>query len=440
MTPKLYLRAIPALLLLFVFATPGLRAQTSTLDSEQAAFVTLINNFRAQNGAGPLQVSVALQNASQWMSADMAAKNYFSHTDSLGRTPFARMQSFGYPYSPNGENVAAGYADAQNAFNQWLNACDPDSTGKCTYAHRLNMLNPNFRVLGVGRAYNANSTYRWYWTTDFGGVVDQTMSSSTVADTLPPSIPSLSGSAASATSVKLTWTASTDNTGVKGYQVSRNGAVLATVTAGTSYTDTAAAPSTTYTYSVKAFDAANNYSQSSNAVTVVTPAATTTTPTTASSIFAATASPQWIGSSSAPVELGVKFRSDVNGKIAGIRFFKPFGESGTHTGSLWTTAGVLLATGTFTNETASGWQTLLFNTPVSIAANTVYIASYHAKARFGMTPGGFANAGVYTSPLHALRTGVAGANGAYGFGPTTVFPGTGSAGGDNYWVDVLFTR
>src|SRR5581483_6987502 len=69
------------------------QAQT-TLDAEQSAFLTLINNYRAQHGAGPLQVSLALQQSSQWMSADMAAKNYFSHTDSLGRGPFQRMGAF----------------------------------------------------------------------------------------------------------------------------------------------------------------------------------------------------------------------------------------------------------------------------------------------------------------------------------------------------------
>src|SRR4051795_7719401 len=82
--------------------TPSGNAQT-TLDAEQSAFLTLINNFRAQNGAGPLQVSLALQQSSQWMSGDMSAKNYFSHTDSLGRDPFQRMAAFGYSYTPAGE-------------------------------------------------------------------------------------------------------------------------------------------------------------------------------------------------------------------------------------------------------------------------------------------------------------------------------------------------
>src|SRR5438067_1622828 len=156
----------------FLCLTLSLAGQAQTLDSEQLAFLGLINNYRAQNGAGPLQVSIALQNSSSWMSNDMAAKNYASHTDSLGRGPGQRLVDFGYPYFPWGENIAGGYGDAQNAFNQWVSACDPDGSGSCTYAHRMNMLNPSFVVLGIGRAYNANSTYRWYWTTDFGGVLD----------------------------------------------------------------------------------------------------------------------------------------------------------------------------------------------------------------------------------------------------------------------------
>src|SRR6185436_11584482 len=153
------------------FVSPSGQAQAPpTLDAEQSSFLTLINNYRAQNGAGPLQVSIALQNSSQWMSTDMATKNYFSHTDSLGRNPFTRMAAFGYSYATaSGENIAAGYSDAQNTLLQWQNACDPNASGVCTYAHRVNMLNASYKVIGIGRAYNAASPYRWYWTTDFGG-------------------------------------------------------------------------------------------------------------------------------------------------------------------------------------------------------------------------------------------------------------------------------
>ena len=61
----------------------------------------------------------------------------------------------------------------------------------------------------------------------------------------------------------------------------------------------------------------------------------------------------------------MKFQSSVPGWVTGVRFYKGTGNNGTHTGSLWTSSGTQLATGTFTNETASGWQTLTFANPVS---------------------------------------------------------------------------
>src|SRR5690242_20450106 len=152
----------------FLVMSAGRGYAATTLDSEESSFLTLINAFRAQNGVGSLQVSLALQNSSTWMSTDMATKNYFSHTDSLGRDPFARMNAFGYTHAPAGENIAAGYPDAQNTFNQWLTACDADGLGNCTYAHRVNMLNASYVVIGIGRAYSSTATYGWYWTTDFG--------------------------------------------------------------------------------------------------------------------------------------------------------------------------------------------------------------------------------------------------------------------------------
>ena len=146
-----------------------------TLDSEESAFLSLLNEYRAQNGVGPLQVSVGLEAAAKWMSADMATNNYFSHTDSLGRSTGARLLSFGYSYSPWGENLAAGYSDAQSAFIQWQSACDPDASGACTYAHRKNMLGAGFTAIGIARASSDNSAYGWYWTTDFGGFVEQSV-------------------------------------------------------------------------------------------------------------------------------------------------------------------------------------------------------------------------------------------------------------------------
>src|SRR5258708_17887159 len=64
------------------------------------------------------------------------------------------------------------------------------------------------------------------------------------------------------------------------------------------------------------------------------------------------------------VELGVKFRSDIDGSVLGIRFYKGSGNTGTHIGNLWSAASTNLATVAFTGETASGWQHMNFANPV----------------------------------------------------------------------------
>ena len=138
------------------------------------------------------------------------------------------------------------------------------------------------------------------------------------------------------------------------------------------------------------------------------------------------------------VEVGVKFRSDVAGYITGIRFYKGIGNTGTHVGNLWSANGTNLATATFTNETGTGWQQVAFPTPVPIAANTVYVASYHApNGRYAADGGYFANSGVDSPPIHLLQNGVSGGNGVYAYGPGG-FP-TQTWNSTNYWVDVMFT-
>jgi hypothetical protein len=137
------------------------------------------------------------------------------------------------------------------------------------------------------------------------------------------------------------------------------------------------------------------------------------------------------------VEVGVKFRSDVSGNITGIRFFKAAANTGTHIGDLWTTNGTLLATATFTNESASGWQQVTFASPVAITSNTVYVASYHGTVgHYSADENFFASTNVDNPPLHALANGVAGGDGVYTYGATSVFPSS-SWNSANYWVDVV---
>ncbi|MBH8555796.1 DUF4082 domain-containing protein [Nostocaceae cyanobacterium CENA357] len=158
------------------------------------------------------------------------------------------------------------------------------------------------------------------------------------------------------------------------------------------------------------------------------------------SIWDATATPTIAADpSTSAIEVGVKFRSDVNGYISGIRFYKGTANTGTHVGTLWSNTGTQLARATFTNETASGWQQVNFSNPVAITANTVYVASYHTTVgRYAYDNGFFTNSGVDTLPLHALRNGVSGGNGVYTYSSTPAFP-TSTYQSSNYWVDVVFT-
>jgi hypothetical protein len=137
------------------------------------------------------------------------------------------------------------------------------------------------------------------------------------------------------------------------------------------------------------------------------------------------------------IEVGVRFRSSSAGYIKGIRFYKGSSNVGPHTGKLWTTAGTLLASATFSGETATGWQQVQFATPVAIAANTVYVASYYTASGFYSTTYPYFTSGVTTPPLYALANGEAGGNGLYKYGTGGGFP-TSTFNSANYWVDVVF--
>jgi uncharacterized protein YkwD len=139
-------------------------AEAASLDSAEQDLVARINAFRAGRGLSTLTVSDALTGAAKWMSADMGARNYFAHISLDGRSPTQRMADAGYPAfgTWTGENLAAGFTTTADVLNGWIN-----SPG-----HYAVLVNPQYRAIGVGRGYAAGSTYGWYWTADFGGVVD----------------------------------------------------------------------------------------------------------------------------------------------------------------------------------------------------------------------------------------------------------------------------
>lgn len=134
-------------------------------DSEELAFLGLINAYRASNGLNALTISTNLNRGSAWMTQDLADNNYFAHTDSLGRSAYARAIDCGYPTGA-GENLAAGtnWSSSGSAMTAWQN-----SPG-----HNANMLGTYYQQIGIARYYKAGSQYGWYWATTFGSQNDGT--------------------------------------------------------------------------------------------------------------------------------------------------------------------------------------------------------------------------------------------------------------------------
>jgi VCBS repeat-containing protein len=135
------------------------------------------------------------------------------------------------------------------------------------------------------------------------------------------------------------------------------------------------------------------------------------------------------------VELGMAFAPASSGFITGIRFYKGTLNTGTHTAHLWSSSGQLLATATFTNETATGWQQVNFPA-VPVSANTTYVVSYYAPNGGYAADGNFFSSAITNGPLTALANGTGTPNGLYVYGGG--FP-TGSGSGANYWVDVVYS-
>lgn len=129
--------------------------------------LTLVNQKRAAGATcggvakppvAALTSNAKLRCAARFHSKDMATKNFFSHTGSNGSTFVNRIDNAGYVWKAAGENIAAGQTTAANVVNGWM-----ASTGHCN-----NIMNGNFKNLGVGYWYSGTATYKHYWTQDFG--------------------------------------------------------------------------------------------------------------------------------------------------------------------------------------------------------------------------------------------------------------------------------
>lgn len=118
--------------------------------------VNIVNQERSRAGLSPLRIHSQLNAAAQAHSDDMVRNNFMGHTGSDGSSMGDRIRRNGYNFRTAGENVAAGQSSPQDVMRSWMN-----SPG-----HRQNILNPNFRDIGVGCAHGGS--YGIYWTQKFG--------------------------------------------------------------------------------------------------------------------------------------------------------------------------------------------------------------------------------------------------------------------------------
>jgi hypothetical protein len=331
--------------------------------------------------------------------------------------------------APNGHySVTPGYFGNNTAtYNQLHAIADGVDGGNGIYSYSSASTFPS-------NTYNANN----YW-------VDALWQPGANGDSTPPTVSGVtpaggSGSVALTTKLTATMNEAVDLSTATFTLSDPGGARLSgTATLSTdqrtlTFTPSAAlAPGTTYTGGVKVADVNGNMMSAPSTWTFTT----TTTAACPCSLFSSATVPTVVSTNDPnPYELGVQVTPAVNGTITGVRFYKSAQNTGTHTGSLYTSTGTLLATGTFGGESAGGWQTLTFATPVSVTAGTTYVASYTTTTGFYSSDNGYFDRTAVNTPTLSAPANVAGTpNGV--FTPGSGFP-TDSFGGSNYWVDVVF--
>lgn len=157
---------------LMLMALPFEQA-SAIYDAQAEKFFGIINAYRVENDHAALLQDALLQNAANWMSEDMVSncvpKRSCTHTDSLGRTVYVRLQAFGYPAGSTnttlrgGEIIAwntSGHSIAEDAFGWWKNSP----------VHNENMLRDSYAATGISRSCEGSYCA---WTVTFGGKVVQ---------------------------------------------------------------------------------------------------------------------------------------------------------------------------------------------------------------------------------------------------------------------------
>lgn len=131
--------------------------QANANQNWEAQVVSLVNAERAKAGLKPLTSDWELARVARFKSEDMRDNRYFDHQSPTYGSPFDMMRDFGIKYGYAGENIAAGQTSPEAVVKAWMN-----SSG-----HRANILNANFKKIGVGLA--KGGSYQYYWTQLFTG-------------------------------------------------------------------------------------------------------------------------------------------------------------------------------------------------------------------------------------------------------------------------------
>ena len=252
----------------------GAGSSTNTVTAAGTGFTTRLNANRSRTEdktvttVGPKNAT-ATQNGTQWVmhmaafKVDSADNGAPTAPTALTATPISGSR-IDLTWTASTDNVGvAGYRIFRNGTQvadiTATSYSDTGLTDGTTYSYAV-------------RAYDAAGN-----TSPASNTVTVT-----TFDVTAPSVPTnLAAQAFSSTQVNLSWTASSDNVGVTGYKIFRDGALVTTI-AGTSYQDTGRSPGTTYSYTVLARDAAGNESAQTPSVSATTASGSDTTPPGAS--------------------------------------------------------------------------------------------------------------------------------------------------------------
>jgi uncharacterized protein YkwD len=139
----------------FTRGTTGIR----DLDRARAEVLARVNAARKPAGLAPLRSNSQLDQAAQRHAEDMLGRGYFAHEDREGKTVRERARAAGYDWRNIGENLAENQFSVDEVMDSWLRSP----------SHRHNILNPDFRELGVGLALGRSGrSYRVLWVQAFG--------------------------------------------------------------------------------------------------------------------------------------------------------------------------------------------------------------------------------------------------------------------------------